>query len=366
MIKIKIGNIFDSHMSVLVNTVNCVGVMGKGIAKEFKEKYPLMYKQYHEMCLNHEIKTGEVYPYYEDGCVRILNFPTKQHWRSPSKIEYIEEGLDYFVSHYEKWQIHSVAFPPLGCGNGGLDWKTIGALMVKKLQDLPIDIEIYAPFGVDRNLLIKDNLLTYNSSNTLSGVIYNKINTNWYLVLHLIQCLSKNQYSIRVGRTVFQKMCYILTRYGTDLGLSFSRNYYGPYSSDIKDMIMILSNNNLITEKQCGNMLQIYVSDQFKIDKSMYSKQDKENVNKTYQLFKRIKDTEQAELICTIIYSFDELKKNHSSITENELLDYLQNWKKKYKTQDYEFMIRDVCQDLTYMNMIDVDYSRDYIINDNY
>ena len=365
MIKIKIGDIFDSHMSVLVNTVNCVGVMGKGIAKEFKDKYPLMYEQYHRMCLNHEIKTGEVYPYYENGSVRILNFPTKQHWRSPSKLEYISEGLDFFVEHYEEWKIQSIAFPPLGCGNGGLDWKTIGAIMVKKLQDLPIEIEIYAPFGVDRNLLVKENLCTYSTVNSVA-VIYNKVNDNWYLVLYLIQCLSKCQYSIRVGRTIFQKMCYILTRYGTNLGLSFTRNYYGPYSSDIKNMIMILSNNNLISEKEVGNMLQIFVNNDFKIDESKYSKQDKDNVNKTYQLFKRIKDTEQAELICTILYSFDELKKKQSSITENDLLAYMQNWKKKYKSADYEYMIRDVCQDLTYMHLMDMDYSHGYIIRDCY
>lgn len=117
MVNIVIGNIFESNKDVLVNTVNCVGVMGKGIASEFKKKYPLMFEEYKIKCSNNEIQTGCLYPYVELGKVKVINFPTKQHWRSPSKIEYVIDGLKWFVHNYEKLNIASIAFPPLGCGN---------------------------------------------------------------------------------------------------------------------------------------------------------------------------------------------------------------------------------------------------------
>ena len=113
MLEVKIGDIFDSSADVLVNTINCVGAMGKGIAKIFKDNYPLMFEDYKKKCELNQIKTGVLYPYYEDGKVRILNFPTKEHWKSPSKLEYITNGLDWFVDNYKQLGIKSIAFPPL-------------------------------------------------------------------------------------------------------------------------------------------------------------------------------------------------------------------------------------------------------------
>lgn len=147
MVKVIIGNIFESKMDVLVYAVNCVGVMGKGIASEFKKRYPVMFKEYKELCQQQLIKTGTLYPYYDNDKVKIINFPTKQHWRSPSKIEYIIDGLKWFINNYERLSIDSITFPPLGCGNGGLTWDCIGPIMYYYLKDLPIDIEIYAPYN---------------------------------------------------------------------------------------------------------------------------------------------------------------------------------------------------------------------------
>lgn len=155
MINVKIGDIFKSKQDVLVNTVNCVGVMGKGIAQIYKKKYPKMFEEYQLLCKANKIVTGKLYPYYENNNLKIINFPTKQHWRSPSKLEYITSGLDWFVNNYEKLNIKSIAFPPLGCGNGGLEWETVGPIMYQKLCDLPIDIEIYAPFDTSKDKITK-------------------------------------------------------------------------------------------------------------------------------------------------------------------------------------------------------------------
>ncbi len=147
MVDILVGDIFQSKAQTLVNTVNCVGVMGKGIALLFKQRYPDMYRDYVRRCKNNQVKPGIPYHYSDIFGNSIINFPTKDHWRSPSRVEDIVTGLDYFVVNYRDWGIKSVAFPPLGCGNGGQSWCIIGRIMYQKLSEVEIPVEIYAPFG---------------------------------------------------------------------------------------------------------------------------------------------------------------------------------------------------------------------------
>ncbi len=137
------GNLFQSPAQVWVNTVNTVGVMGKGVALEFKRLFPEMYAQYRLLCEQKQFAIGKLW-LYKDRQKWVLNFPTKQHWRMPSRMEYIEAGLEKFVQVYSDWGIHSIAFPPLGCGNGQLSFKNqVKPLMERYLKNLPIDVFIY-------------------------------------------------------------------------------------------------------------------------------------------------------------------------------------------------------------------------------
>ena len=143
MLTLVDGNLFTSPAKVLVNTVNTVGVMGKGIAKTFKDIYPQMFAEYQRLCETRQFQIGSLW-LFKTPNKWILNFPTKQHWRAPSKIEYIEAGLKKFVAVYPRFGITSAAFPKLGCGNGGLNWENqVAPLMKQYLDDLPIDIFIY-------------------------------------------------------------------------------------------------------------------------------------------------------------------------------------------------------------------------------
>lgn len=136
-------DIFQSKAQVIVNTVNTVGVMGKGIAKKYKELYPDMYRQYRDYCENGQLEIGKLWIYKTED-KWILNFPTKKSWRKPSRIEYIEAGLRKFVDTYAEKGIYSISFPQLGCGNGGLEWESeVKPLMEKYLKPLPIDIFIH-------------------------------------------------------------------------------------------------------------------------------------------------------------------------------------------------------------------------------
>lgn len=142
MIKYLEGDIFTSPAQVIVNTVNTVGVMGKGIALSFKQAYPEMFQAYKKACESKTFKMGNLMLWREiDHWV--LLFPTKENWRNPAKLEYIEQGLKKFADNYMKMGINSIAFPRLGCGNGGLDWQDVKPLMEMYLKPLPIDVYIY-------------------------------------------------------------------------------------------------------------------------------------------------------------------------------------------------------------------------------
>jgi len=135
MVKVLHGKtIFESDAQTLVNTINCVGVMGKGIALEFKNRYPAMFDKYKSFCDKGVFKPGVLWIYKAEDGKWVLNFPTKVDWRNPSKIEYIEEGLKKFVEIWEEKGIKSIAFPLLGCSNGGLDPDEVIPIMKKYLE----------------------------------------------------------------------------------------------------------------------------------------------------------------------------------------------------------------------------------------
>lgn len=137
-------NIFDTKCQTIVNTVNCVGVMGKGIALEMKNRYPDMFDKYKSFCDKKLIEIGKLWLYKNDDNKWILNFPTKIHWKNNSEYEYIEKGMQKFVETYKEKNITSIAFPMLGCSNGGLDKDTVLNIMVKHLIKCDnLIIEIY-------------------------------------------------------------------------------------------------------------------------------------------------------------------------------------------------------------------------------
>ena len=149
-------SIFNQNVQTIVNTVNCVGVMGAGIALECRLRYPEMFEDYVNRCQRREVRIGKPYLYkYEDFW--ILNFPTKNHWKYKSKLEWIEAGLKYFRDNYKKWEIKSIAFPKLGCDKGGLDWEEVNNLIEVYLENLDIDIyicldELEDPNGVEKDM----------------------------------------------------------------------------------------------------------------------------------------------------------------------------------------------------------------------
>src|SRR5260370_362202 len=150
MITFTEGNLLDADVEALVNTVNTVGVMGKGIALMFKEAFPENYEAYRAACKSRDITIGRVFATERrdvfGGPKWIINFPTKEHWRSPSRLEWIDDGLVDLRSFIEEHAIRSIALPPLGSGNGGLDWSDVRPLIQRALESLrDVEVIVYEP-----------------------------------------------------------------------------------------------------------------------------------------------------------------------------------------------------------------------------
>lgn len=157
MIEFTSGNLMASGDAVLVNTVNSVGVMGKGIALQFKDEFPHNFEVYAEACRNGEVVPGKLLivrdssPRY--GEKTIINFPTKVHWRHPSRYEYIEKGLVSLREYLEKNRVQSISIPPLGCGNGGLDWARVKPMIISAISGLDVSVHVYEPNPMIGSLL---------------------------------------------------------------------------------------------------------------------------------------------------------------------------------------------------------------------
>ncbi|MHB8577225.1 MAG: macro domain-containing protein [Dehalococcoidia bacterium] len=169
VIRIALDDIFESRAQTLVNTVNCVGVMGKGIALEFKRRFPEMYLDYVQRCARGEVRLGQPYLFADLVGPWVLNFPTKGHWRAASLKADIEAGLRYLDAHCQDWGITSLAVPPLGCGNGGLEWRQLGPVLYRYLSQFTIPVELYAPCSAPPDQLLVEFLSSTNHVSMKTG-----------------------------------------------------------------------------------------------------------------------------------------------------------------------------------------------------
>jgi len=331
MVEVIIGDIFGSKAQTLVNTVNCVGIMGKGVALEFKKRFPAMFEDYVRRCDAKQVQLGR--PYLFKGTVppRILNFPTKNHWRSVSRLQDIVEGLHYLQSHYKEWGIISLAVPPLGCGHGQLEWRVVGPTLYRHLKALDIPIELYAPFGTPHEEL-QPSYLNKAQETATSRAAPDKIGPAWVAIVDILKRIEEEPFHWPVGRTTFQKIAYFATECGIPTGLKYERGSYGPYASALKERITALVNNGLVREEQMGRMFAIHVGQTFLDARKFYGPQIKDwepIIDKVADLFMRM-NTQQAEIAATVHFAAQEAKNRpEGGLTEMDILVSVMNWKQK-------------------------------------
>jgi O-acetyl-ADP-ribose deacetylase (regulator of RNase III) len=248
MISFTQGNLLEAPAEALVNTVNTVGVMGKGIALMFKEAFPENYRLYREACQTKNIQVGNVFATerqdFVSGPKWIINFPTKEHWRSPSRIEWIRDGLLDLRRFIEEHKIRSVALPPLGSGNGGLDWRAVRPLIIDALEPLQ-----------DVTTIVYEPTKQYQNVQKREGV--EKLTPPRALLTELV----RRYWVLGIECTVLevQKLAYFLERQidlrdlSNPLNLSFQANRFGPFSSKLRHLLDALDGSYLHCDKRLAD-----------------------------------------------------------------------------------------------------------------
>jgi O-acetyl-ADP-ribose deacetylase (regulator of RNase III) len=247
MMKFLQGNLLDAPTQALVNTVNTVGVMGKGIALMFKEAFPVNFRAYEEAAKRNEIQVGKMFvteSHSFDGPRWLINFPTKKHWRHPSKLEWIQEGLKDLRNVIVEKGIQSIALPPLGCGNGGLDWAVVRPEIERSLGALSdVDVWVFEPTPQYQNIAKRSGVLKLTPARVL---VAEMIRRYWIL-------------GIECTYLEVQKLCWFLERSAQDLklpeplDLKFAADKYGPYSDRLRHLLNGLDGSYLHCERRLSD-----------------------------------------------------------------------------------------------------------------
>ncbi|MDF3140094.1 MULTISPECIES: macro domain-containing protein [unclassified Streptomyces] len=323
-VRIVQGDLLKSSMHGLVNTVNTVGVMGKGIALAFKKRYPDMFADYVRRCDAKEVHLGQPYPFEVDGHV-VINFPTKAHWRSVSKLSDIVDGLEYLKANYRAWGLRSIAVPPLGCGNGQLEWAVVGPILIDHLAQLNIPVELYAPHGVD---VAGGQLNLWDDEQRDEP--QRKIDPSLIALVEILHRLEDQPYRWPVGRVMLQKLAYFATVAGLPTGFEYERASFGPFSSQLKPAIAKLQNNGLLDERQRGRMFEVRVGDAYEAARKEFTSQIEkwdQVIDSTCDLVARF-DTTQAEIAATVHYTAYHLYRRNGDLpTATEVLNAVEAWK---------------------------------------
>ncbi|CAA6814397.1 MAG: Appr-1-p processing protein [uncultured Campylobacterales bacterium] len=226
MIKYKNGDILKEDTEAIVNTVNCAGVMGRGLALQYKNKFPQNFKAYAYACKNKEVQPGKMFVYQTGQLVSpkyIINFPTKRHWKAHSKIEDIENGLDDLIQVIQKLSIKSIAIPPLGSGLGGLDWKVVKQKIKKKLSFVDCEVLVYEPLE-QRIQKIQTQELP-------------KMTAGRAALLELMDRYIKGFMDPFISLLEVHKLMYFMQEAGEPLKLKYQKAHFGPYADNLRHVM---------------------------------------------------------------------------------------------------------------------------------
>lgn len=287
MITYKTGNLLDADVEALVNTVNTVGVMGKGVALMFKERFTENMKAYTEACKAGEVQTGKMFVTNTNellGVAWIINFPTKQHWRNNSKMEWIDTGLQDLRRFIIENNIKSIAIPPLGAGNGGLKWQEVKPKIVEALQDLEnVDISIYEPTTQYQNVKKKVGVSSLTPARALVLELIRR-----YLIIGM-DC----------SQVEVQKLVYMLNRsiasknLDDPFDLNFSVNRYGPYANKLTHLLNNLDGYYLLSNKRITDVQAFESTIRFNYDHKLTVQEYLQTANKGEAYLPALKEVVQ-------------------------------------------------------------------------
>lgn len=322
--ELRKGNIFESETQALINPVNTEGIMGKGLAYQFKKKYPNNFQNYKQKCLTKEVDIGKDLIYTQENNKIIINFPTKKSWRENSKIEYIETGLKKLEELLEKLGIKSISLPPIGAGNGKLDWNTV-----------KIEIDKF-----DKKVAGKVNIIVYEPTLDISG-----LNKGHYLIAYLLIKCQETGIIKELTDLILQKLIYLGDKNNY---FKFKKELKGPFSKLLNIQYQKLKEYSKISNKKLIEIENELLKR--KITKNLH--EEKINIKNAINLYINMKNfysitskkTEKLEDKIELLSSIIFILKNEemSNVTVNNVYNKLKSWnkrkEKKYLYTDVENM----------------------------
>lgn len=324
MIQFKQANLLESDAEAIVNTVNTVGVMGKGIALQFKNQYPNNYKLYATACKAKEVVVGKMFVTEETSLLGgkkiIINFPTKTDWRKPSEYSFIELGLQDLVKVIQERKIKSIAIPALGAGNGGLDWNRVKAIIENYLTNVDCEVQIYQPNTIIQEALKKERVKLTPARAMLLAMLFDLVKNGEF-----------------ASEFTAEKIAYFLQRFGAKdaFKLEFQPNFYGPYSGKVKHVLYYLNGSYISgyssKDKKPFDELGLMLDAEKEVNEYLDAKENsdyKEIVEKTKAFLSGFYADFGLELLSTVDFIIAD--KKTKSI--EEISQHLIDWSNRKKT----------------------------------
>ena len=332
MIELKIGDIFEEDVEALVNSVNCVGVMGRGIALQFKNRFPDNFKAYAQACKRDEVKPGRMF-IHESGTMTnpryIVNFPTKRHWRGKSRMEDIEAGLADLAREVRRRQIRSIAIPPLGSSLGGLDWSNVRPRIEATLEGLnDVKIVVFEPGGGPSD----------NRPNRSTDVP--QMTRGRAAVIVLMNRYVRGLLDPFVTLLEIHKLLYFTQGAGEDLRLQFKKARYGPYAENLRHVLHRMEGHHVMGYRDGGDSpgkrLDLVPGAVEEAEKFLRRfPETQERLTKVFELVDGFESSFGLELLSTVHWIADE----EAALSDDEIISHTYAWG-RHKRQFSERQIR--------------------------
>ncbi|MDD3026410.1 MAG: macro domain-containing protein [Aliarcobacter skirrowii] len=321
MIEYKNGDILIEDVEAIVNTVNCVGIMGRGLALQFKNKFPQNFKEYQLACTNKEVQLGKMFVHQTGQLINpkyIINFPTKGHWKQNSKIEDISNGLDDLTTIIEKYSIKSIAIPPLGSGLGGLDWKMVKKLIEEKLKNINCTVILFEPLEqkIEKSITKEIPKMTAGRA-ALIGLMDRYLQGLMDPFISLIEV---------------HKLMYFMQESGEELRLKYKKAQFGPYADNLRHVLNTIEGHFISGYEDGGDAptKQLKLIPKAVEDAKNYLT-NKKNTNENFVKVTKLVDGFETPFGLELLSTVHWVVKNENASNLEEVISKIYNWNERKK-----------------------------------
>lgn len=321
MIEYKNGDILREDVEAIVNTVNCVGIMGRGLALQFKNKFPQNFKEYQLACTNNEVQLGKMFVHQTGQLINpkyIINFPTKGHWKQNSKIEDISNGLDDLITIIEKYSIKSIAIPPLGSGLGGLDWKMVKKLIEEKLKNINCTVILFEPLEqkIEKSITKEIPKMTAGRA-ALIGLMDRYLQGLMDPFISLIEV---------------HKLMYFMQESGEELRLKYKKAQFGPYADNLRHVLNTIEGHFISGYEDGGDAptKQLKLIPKAVEDAKNYLT-NKKNTNENFVKVAKLVDGFETPFGLELLSTVHWIVKNENASNLEEVISKIYNWNERKK-----------------------------------